>query len=184
MAQKRKRSKKWLRWVIILVLLVMAGIVGFLIWDNSRKDNNSDNEMNNSSATQTEEKKSEETEKVQNEEEEDEADDKKVVQYEGEDPNLKDELSGVVTYAGVNGDKLAIRVNIDQYIEDGTCKLILERNGTSIYSAEAGIVGSASTATCEGFDVLVGGLGNGKTTIIIKINSNGKTGEITGEVEL
>ena len=39
----------------------------------------------------------------------------KYDEYAGEDPNEREDLTGVVTYAGVNGNNLMIRVNIDQH---------------------------------------------------------------------
>lgn len=108
----------------------------------------------------------------------------KIVQYEGEDPNAGEALTGVVTYAGVNGDALMVRVNIDQYLSSGECKLVLMQNGASVYSGAAGIVSSAATATCEGFNVPVAGLPGGELEIVVYLAANGKTGEIRGEVAL
>ena len=109
---------------------------------------------------------------------------KKVEQYEGEDPNTQNDLSGVVTYAAVSNGILAIRANIDQYLEEGKCELILKRNDATIYSSIANIINSASTATCEGFDVPVEGLGGGKVDIIINLSAGERSGSIRGEVNL
>ena len=75
-----------------------------------------------------------------------------------------------------------IRVNIDQYVDGGTCELSLQGNTT--YSDTANIAGGASTATCEGFNVPANMLASGTYQIIIKINSGGKTGTIKGEVNI
>lgn len=112
------------------------------------------------------------------------AEQKKVKQYEGEDPNKAEELSGAVTYAGVNNGVLMIGMNIDQYLSEGNCALSLVRNNSVIYSAEAKIMAEVSTSTCDGFNVPVDNLGNGFTEIIIKLNSGGKTGTIHGEVNI
>ncbi|MBR2753922.1 hypothetical protein IKD82_02060 [Candidatus Saccharibacteria bacterium] len=109
---------------------------------------------------------------------------KKVEQYEGEDPNTQNDLSGVVTYAAVSNGILAIRANIDQYLEEGKCELILKRNDATIYSSIANIIDSASTATCEGFDVPAEGLGGGKVDIIINLSAGERSGSIRGEVNL
>lgn len=109
---------------------------------------------------------------------------KNVVQYEGDNPNKAEDLSGVVTYAGVNNDKLVIRVNIDQYLSNGSCELNLMRNGDIVYSNKANIVSSASTATCEGFDVPVNAVGSGNTEISIKLNADERSGLIRGEVNI
>lgn len=184
MAQKRKRSKKWISWLIILILLIAAGVVVYLVWDNyfsEKKSIGEQAETNQVEKKQEEEKGRQETDV---DVDDDNNDEKKVKQYEGEDPNKKAELTGVVTYAGVNGDKLTIRVNIDQYIGGGTCRLSLKRGGGDIYNAEARIVDSATTATCEGFDVPLSGLGSGDLVIVIYISSGDKTGEIKGEVRI
>ena len=179
MAQKRKKTKKWISWAILLVLFVVAGVMVFLVWDSyfREKDDKADEQ---------------ETEQVEEVEENDEIEEEKmevtqkqkVEQYEGDDPNEAEELSGVVTYAGVNGDKLMIRVNIDQYLDSGECKLSLSRNGTIIYNDVASVVGSASTSTCEGFDVPIGGIGSGAVNIVINVQSGGKVGAISGEANI
>lgn len=182
MAQKRKRnrSKKWVSWLILLILAVVAGVIVYLVWDNYfnvEKDNNKSQETTQTGETQNEKKvASEGNEEVTGKE--------RVEQYDGEDPNKAETLSGVVTYAGVSGDKLMIRVNIDQYLEGGECGLTLSRAGASIYSSIANVVGNASTATCEGFDVPINELGGGVTEINININSGERSGTIRGEVNI
>ena len=181
MAQKRKRNKKWMYWLAMLVLLVVAGVIVYLVWDNYFNDKKDDKgreeevgQIESVSAQEEEIKKSdpESSEKP------------KAIQYDGEDPNTKEELSGAITYTGVSGDKLMIRVNIAQYLEDGECTLSLIRSGSTIYSNSAGIVANASTATCEGFDVLVDGIGGGTMEILINLNAGGKNGTIRGEVNV
>ncbi len=107
-----------------------------------------------------------------------------VILYDGEDPNEAEELSGVVTYAGVSGSNLMIRVNIDQYLSEGNCQLILMRSGASVYNDSARIIDSAATATCEGFNVPVSELGGGSYEIVINLTADGKTGIIKGEVSI
>lgn len=181
MAQKRKRNKSWVYWIVIFVLLIAAGVVAYLVWDNYFNDKKADS--NNQETLQEDKKKEKEVEKSKDDEEV-VVEKEKVVQYDGEDPNKKDALTGVITYAGVNGNTLMIRVNIDQYLEEGVCGLELRRGGVSVYNKESGIAGGPATATCEGFDVPVEGLGGGNTAIIINLSSGGKTGEIIGEVAL
>lgn len=177
MAQKRKKNKKWIFWVIMIVLFVAAGAVCYLVWDNYFK--------------KKEDKPIEEQSVVEvavddvvagQEQVEEVVEKEKVVQYEGEDPNEEDELTGVVTYVGVSGESLMIRVNIDQYLDSGSCELSLIQNGVA-YSDTTNIVGSAATATCEGFNVPVSGL-SGNYEIVIKINSGGKNGIIKGEAKI
>ena len=189
MAQKRKNNKKrkWISWLAMLVLLVVAATVAYLVWDSyfrekDRKTGNGQQETQR--VGEKEKEKLEEMVLEAKEEESSEDEGKKVVQYEGEDPNKSESLSGVVTYAGVNGDKLMIRVNIDQFLDDGECVLSLMRNGATIYSNMASVAGGAATATCEGFDVPVAQLGNGGVEIKIMVNAGKKTGVISGRAEL
>lgn len=177
MAQKRKKNnKKWLYWILIVILFVVAAIVCYLVWDNYFRDKKEN-------APEEEQSLVEEgdTEKV---EEQIVVEKEKVVLYEGEDPNSKDDLTGVVTYAGVNGDNLMIRVNIDQYLEDGSCELSLWRDGASMYTGKARIVNSVTTATCEGFNVPTSGLSEGNYKIVIKLSSGDKVGTINGETKI
>lgn len=191
MAQKRKRnkSKKWISRFAILILLVVAAAVAYLVWDSYFKvnDKKMDDEQQIFRQIEEEEKVEERPEEVipENKEEELSRDEeKKVVQYEGEDPNKSESLSGVVTYAGVSGDKLMIRVNIDQFLNSGECALSLVRGGATIYSDITSVVGSVATATCEGFDVPVEQIGSGSVEIKIVVRAGEKTGAIYGRVEL
>ena len=160
-----------------------AAVVCYLVWDGYFKNKDEGELVEGQSVVEKEQdkedKKSEENTKI---EEGKVVGKEEIIQYEGDDPNTQDDLTGVITYAGVSGDSLMIRVNIDQYLEDGTCELSLVQNGV-IYSDVANIVGSAATATCEGFNVPAGGLG-GQYEIIISLSSGEKAGVIKGEVEI
>lgn len=180
MAQKRKKSsKKWIFWVLMVGLFVVAAAVCYLVWNSYFRDKNEDKPV------EVEQSLVEESEKNEDSLEEtvEVVEKKKVIQYEGEDPNEKEELTGVITYAGVNGDNLMIRVNIDQYLDSGVCELSLVQGGV-VYSDTANIVGSATTATCEGFNVPVSRLGGGNYGIVIKISSGDKAGTINGEAKI
>ncbi len=182
MAQRRRRkNKKWLGTFLFLVLLVIAGVICYLVWDNYFRDKGEDvdEEKSKTVAVQVVDGDEEiENEKVEVVEKE------KTEQYDGEDPNIKSELTGVITYAGVMGSELVIRVNIDQYLAEGGCYLVLSKDGAVIYDAIVEIVDSAATATCAGFNVPVAGLGEGSLDIVIDMRSGDKEGTISGRVEL
>lgn len=180
MPQKRRNSKKWLWWGGGAFLVILLVIIGIIVWQN----NNIERENNTELVSGTEEQqvvKSDEVEAINSVDSEEE---KKVVQYEGDDPNTLDELTGTITYAGVNDGKLMIRVNIDQYVTEGTCELTLNRGGATIFSSIADLIGGVSTSTCEGFDVLVSELGGGSVQINIKLSTEGREGVIRGEVTI
>lgn len=181
MARRRKRSKKWISWLIILILVIAAGVVVYLVWDNYFNDDKGRSEEQQTEIVD----KNADNESEQKETEQVEVKKEEVVQYEGENPNTAAELTGVVTYAGLVGDKLTIRVNINQYLSGGSCALrLVFEDDVNVYSETVNIVNSASTSTCEGFDVPRTGLAGGKYSIIINLDSDGKTGVINGEVNL
>lgn len=184
--KRKKQNKQWLCWLLVLVVIIAAVIAGVVVWQNS-SEGDKYNEEQTSDVSEQEEIRGDETEATTTENAElksEGVEKKKVVQYEGEDPNEADSLSGVITRADVTGQNLVIRVNIDQYLGSGRCELSLTRNGTTIYTDTASIVGVASTSTCEGFDVPVSGLGSGNTQINIKISADGREGMIRGEVDI
>lgn len=107
-----------------------------------------------------------------------------VVQYDGNDPNTNASLTGVVTYAGATANNIIIRVNIDQYIDGGTCKLNLSQNGAVVYTATSNLIADVTTATCDGFNLSRSVVGSGNFGISIELNSGDKSGIIGGELNL
>ncbi|MBR5046544.1 hypothetical protein IKX73_02885 [Candidatus Saccharibacteria bacterium] len=182
---KRRRNKRNFYWLVFLILLLIAGVIGYKVWEGYFKtDGSSPEEM--SSVKEKEEKKNDD-EAVNtgtDDNVEEEPLEKKVEQYDGNNPNANNELTGVITFAGVSGDYLIVRVNIDQFLMDGSCELKLIREGSNIYSDTVEIIDSASTATCKGFNVPINNLGKGKININILLTAEGKTGIIKGEVTL
>lgn len=178
---KRKNNRKWIIGGVILVVAIVIGAGVALALKNGNQDTEKTEEIVKEGPAKEEEKKEEETEEEYSERM---AEQKRIKQYEGEDPNKAEELSGAVTYAGVNNEALIIGVNIDQFLSSGSCALSLVRNESEIYSANASIMAEVSTSTCDGFSIPTVSLGNGATEIIIKLSSGGKTGTIKGEVNL
>lgn len=190
---RRKRSHKGLIWFIVFVVLIAtAGVVGYFVWDGYFRDNGEETKGVEVKKNETVKKDVEtkvqkvEENKVEAEVEKNVGDDGKevIVQYEGENPNESGGISGVVTYAEVSSGQLVIRVNIDQYLAGGSCTLALRNGGGLVYSDTAEIMDAASTATCAGFNVPLDGLPSGNTVIVISVTSGEKSGEIRGEVEL
>lgn len=181
-----RKKTNWIKIILILALIIAAGVVCFFVWKAYFSGDSAGNKKDDESAAidDKDDKKEEKKEEKEETEPEKKDEKEKVPQYDGDDPNEKDQLTGVITYAGVLNQNLVIRVNIDQYVASGKCTLALRREGATIYSAEAPIVDSASTSTCEGFDISVKALDPGPTNIIIYINGDGKTGELTKEINL
>lgn len=165
------------------MILAAVGIGVAAIWNNEHQESEQAEEME---VTEAEEMKDVEKRDGETEEEYSErmAEQKRVKQYEGEDPNKAEELSGAVTYAGVKNGTLMVGVNIDQFLADGSCELSLVRGNNVVYTDSVDIVADVSTSSCDGFSVPVSGLGSGATEIIVKLSANGKTGAIRGEVDI
>ena len=167
--------------MLIVATLIIIGVVAFILVKNNQEKSENQNEETEEIEQVVEDEKKENQTVDQPEET---IEKKKVEQYEGEDPNSRNDLSGVVTYADKVDDDLMIRVNIDQYLESGKCELILKRDDVTIHSSIANIIDNASTATCEGFDIPASGLGGGKVDIIINLSAGERSGSIRGEVNL
>jgi hypothetical protein len=104
--------------------------------------------------------------------------------YEGADPNNSESITGSITAARFDGDKLIIRVNIDQYLSGGTCTLTLSDGGNQLEKSTR-LTPVAATSSCEGFDVMNSELTDYSRPldITITLSSGDKTGTITGRVE-
>ncbi len=179
-AQRRRNYRKYVWWGAGLVLVLL--VVGIVIGMNS--SNGADNPGDNSEVVEQKDESNQDEKTEQERKDEEVANQQKVKQYEGEDPNQAEELSGVVTYAGVSDDVLMIRTSIDQYLTEGSCNLTLVRGSDIIYGDTTNIVGDVSTASCEGFDVPVAVLGEGDIKILIVLNADGRVGSISGEVNI
>lgn len=105
--------------------------------------------------------------------------DKTPVKYDGDDPNSLDSITGLVTYSGINNDNLVVRVNIDQFLNSGECKI-----SVGAFSEIVNLIPNASTSTCEGFDIPLSSLSDegGEYKFIIELSSGEKTGTIEGSI--
>lgn len=197
------RSRKIVWTVVIFTALAIAAIVTFFILKNKPSDPNSQNQTQQQTQTTTPKNQgSVEEEKVdctktpedatckdQGQTETDkttyvEENTKAQVQNEGSNPNDSATLTGVITRVDAVDGKLTLRVNIDQYLTSGICELTL-KNGANVYTETANITDSASTSTCEGFDIPTGKLATtGAWEISIKISSGEKAGMISGKVNI
>jgi len=102
-------------------------------------------------------------------------------QYEGQDVNKLDNLTGTVTYSEKAGNKYRIRVNINQFLKlPGICKLTVFSSGNSVYSETVNVVSNPSSGSCEGFDIPLANLPSGNLNFKIEVNANQKTGLIEG----
>ena len=182
MSKKTKKNKKIIL-IFIIFITICAGTFFALTYlpkttNLSEITSESSTKKSTDISTKTVENSSENNEKKE------EIEGKpQIVQNDGEDPNQREELTGILTASHVSENKLILRVNIDQFLTSGKCVLKLS-SGANAVEKEANIISSASTSTCEGFDVSMNELGSGKWSIEIFLDSNNKTGKITGEVDI
>ena len=108
------------------------------------------------------------------------------LQYEGENPNTLETLTGVISFSGSDSEKYMLRLNIDQALASGVCRLSLSSINGGSYVAEANIIPTGSAySSCEGFDIPLRSLsGSNEWSVEITIESDNKTGKITGDIKL
>ena len=176
---KRRRDFRWVKWLFFLVLIVAAVVVIILVKNNYFDKKETSRTANTS---KVEDKKSEEAD--ENKKEEESKPEEKAPQYDGESPNKSETLTGLITYADVVNDELVIRVNIDQFLQSGTCNLTMSRNGVTYYSKSVGIQESVTTSTCDGYKIPVVELSRGDFSVEIGLESDDKSGKITGRVKI
>ncbi len=161
-----------------VILLVFVGCSFFVL--NLLNRSNETSEENEPPISNKEKKENKEKQKEteitdKNTEQEEKKEEHR--NYEGDNPNDKEELTGNITAARTSGENYIIRVNIDQFITSGTCNLVLEKDGKS-YSDQANISSLTSASTCEGFDIPTSELESGEWKLTINLSSEGKTGKI------
>ena len=164
--------------LIVGVLFVAKEIINHYIEEQKESFPEASQEEGKPEEKKEEKKTEEKTENLEQTEET-----KSTQNFDGEDPNKKTELTGVITTARVSDNNLIIRVEIDQFLTSGTCDLNLSKEEKT-YSENVSIFADASTSTCEGFNVPVSKLENGNWKIKIKLSSNDKAGQIEGEVNI
>lgn len=110
----------------------------------------------------------------------------KTTQYEGEDPNTLERLTGSLTRKGVDAGVLTIVAVIDQYLQaPGYCTISLkDTNGQTVYTASRDAMPDVTASICDTFEIPVTGFASGTYKIEIDLSGDGKQGIITDEVEL
>ena len=166
---------------IIFVLIIAATVIGVMIWFRNRPS--SDPIVSNPTPA------SEDAVLPSKPSDTTSSDDQDIPdappQYEGENPNTLDSLSGRIAYHGVDNGTLTIMATIDQYLQsDGSCTLHLLRDGREAYSATLPASADVTTSVCGPFNVPVSSLSSGAYDIKIILSAAGKTGTITGTAEI
>ena len=187
--KKQVRKRKTKQVIFFLVLIIVAGIVGFLVYDAYFKDN-----KKKEVETEKVEEKEETKEEVE-EETREESRKKEVIEENGEikkedgvrvidenDPNNSETVTGYISNSGVKGDYYKIMVVTEQALSEGECKLELE-NGDATITETAEVTAHPNSASCS-FKIDNEKVLEGKHTAKITITTTGdRSGIITGEVE-
>lgn len=165
-----------------VVILAIVGVITFLLFrafnkpteDNASPD---DSSVLNSSAEGDSNTSSEAEPEPEN----------KAPQYEGEDPNQLDELTGVITYADIDSETqiLYTAVMINQYLqENGQCVLNLRRGDVIYKTVSATAEPEVTTSVCGPFRVSIADVPPGTYQIEILMTGDGKSGTITQDKEI
>jgi hypothetical protein len=110
---------------------------------------------------------------------------KKVVQNEGEDPNIEPGFTGFFTRSDVSGNKLTLRLTINQIIgAQGTCKLLMTNDNGGQIEQVAQTVSNPSSSSCQGFDVPLDGVAKGNWNVRVTVEADGKTGILETVVKI
>lgn len=111
----------------------------------------------------------------------------KTPQYEGEDPNSLDELTGVIIYKDIDIDTQTLHsaVTIDQYLQsDGQCIYNVLQNDIILRTSSAAITPDVTTSVCGPIALSVDGLPPGIYQIEITLTGDNKQGTITDQLEI
>lgn len=109
----------------------------------------------------------------------------KPTPYEGGDPNQSGEITGSIPYQHVTENTLTISAMIDQYLtSDGVCELTLTGSHGYTYTASAIATADVTTSVCEPFQIDLTDFPSDTYQIKIQVTGDGKTGTISGEVQL
>lgn len=171
-------------WAVFLILIVLIGIVvAVLIWLRPQPQPN--NEPTNSPNTSTNAPGGTSSDNQPSSKPQENPEDKPP-QYEGEDPNTMEELTGSIARKSVSDGKLTVVATIDQYLsQPGICIIELKNpSGEVVYTASADAIPDVTTSICEPFIIATSQLSAGKYHIEIQLNGDNKQGTIIEEVEL
>ena len=183
---RNKNTGKTVLIVSICVILIAVLTLSILVFLNRKTNSNSSNTSSTSTSTSNKDSSSEtmDSSEETNPEEDEEAEKARARQYDGEDPNKLETLTGVISFAGVSEGKLRVNVTIDQLIGDsGKCNFTLTNSSGTTLSDEVSTENGPATSFCS-YVTTASKLEAGTYKIVVKITSPNKEGEITGEVKI
>lgn len=111
----------------------------------------------------------------------------KTPQFEGEDPNELNELTGHIIYKDVDVANQALHsaVMINQYLQaDGQCVFNLKRDDAILRTSSAAATADVTTSVCGPFDISIADLSPGNYQIEVIITGDDKRGIIIDNLEI
>lgn len=184
-AKNKKQIKNHHVFLFIILALIVCAVVVFALFmlrplgkkttDNDQKAGSSSTEQKTESpdAEKKEPKEENSTEPTPEAE-------KNNTQYEGENPNNSESLTGIINYIGISDGTLSVRVSIEQSVA-GTCVFtITTPSGKTINGSSAISVGPTSSF-CS-FSTPAQESGSWKVSV--GATSSDKHGTIAGEANL
>ncbi len=109
----------------------------------------------------------------------------KIKQYEGEDSNKAEELSGVINYVDVDDNRnVTIYSSINQLVDGGTCTLNLKKGNNVVFSTKVATRIEVATSACEPIVFSATQIPSGTYEIELQILGGNKKGIINSEVNL
>lgn len=162
--------------IIAIILIVAIAIVAFFLLRSTKTEETTPNPTPNTSNPSTDSNNSTVVENPPD----------KAIQFEGEDPNKLEELTGSITRRSISSGELTVVASIDQFLSsDSSCRLVLkDSSGQEVRSTDSlSVAAEATSSVCGPFTVPVNQL-SGTYTIDIVITSPDKSGHITAEINL
>lgn len=177
-------------WFIVLILLAILAGVAYCALNNHKTDESGTDTDNTSVAPTSSANAVDPTtpagETVIPDTPDNEDEPEKTIQYEGEDPNTMESLTGSIARSSISGSTLTIVALVDQYLSNpGICVITLQNSaGNEVYKASSDAVADVTTSICEDFIIPITEFPSGNYQIEITISGDGKEGKINGEVSL
>lgn len=96
--------------------------------------------------------------------------------------NTSNPIPVSISYLG--GAPLQVRVLIGELMQNGLCKLTIEKAGVSPVVQTVDVFPSASSTTCKGFTIDTSSLAKGPWTVTVTVTQGDRTGTASKEVTL
>lgn len=185
---QRKKSHFFLYFFIVLIIGA-AVILGLLFLkpalenqnqgsDNSQattQDSTSSSDQTSSDSSKTSETKSDTIERES---------EKNNPQYEGEDPNTLESLTGAISFAGVSDGNFMVNVVIDQAIgTSGRCNYTLTHSSGVVLVGDVSTEAGPSSSVCV-YSIPTTNVQSGNWKITVKVTADNKEGTISGEANV